>query len=154
MIIAALRDTGYNIVLFLHVVTVIVAMAGAVAHPIMFAFEERRADGDVVGLAQRIEAPSRIYAISYAVTGLIGFGLVSMGDWSWGDAWIWISILLWLASNGLLHALMLPAERAVAAGDTSAMDKINKIGPILSVMILGVIFLMTVKPGADALGSF
>jgi uncharacterized membrane protein len=154
MIIAALRDTGYNIVLFLHVLTVIVAMAGAVAHPIMFAFEERRADGDVVGLARRIEAPSRIYAISYALTGLIGFGLVSMGGWSWGDAWIWISILLWLASNGLLHALMLPAERAVAAGDTSAMDKINKIGPILSVMILGVIFLMTVKPGADELGSF
>ena len=149
--IALLRDTGYNIVLFLHVLTVIIAMAGAVAHPLMFALEEKRADGDVVGLAKRIETPSRIYAISYVLVGLIGFGLVSMGDWPWGDAWIWISIVLWLVTNGILHAAMLPAERAVAGGDTSAMDKINKIGPILTVLILVVIFLMTVKPGGSAL---
>ncbi|MCB0969466.1 MAG: hypothetical protein KDB37_21730 [Ilumatobacter sp.] len=148
---ALLRDTGYNIVLFLHVLTVIIAMAGAVAHPLMFTLEQKRADGDVVSLAQRIEVPSRIYSISYALVGIIGFGLVSMGDWPWGDAWIWISILLWVATNGLLHGAMLPAERAVAKGDTSAMAKIDKIGPILTVMILVIIFLMTVKPGGSAL---
>lgn len=151
MIIAALRDTGYNIVLFLHVLTVIIATAGAVAHPLMFAHEEKRPDGDVVALAKRIEAPSRIYAISYALTGIIGFGLISMGDWSWGATWIWLSILLWIATNGLLHGVMLPAERAVAAGDMSAMAKVNRFGPILAVLILVVIFLMTVKPGSAIL---
>lgn len=149
MLIAALRDTGYNIVLFLHILTVIVAMAGAVAHPLMFKLEEQRADGDVVGLAQRIETPSRIYAVSFALTGIIGFGLVTMGDWPWGDAWIWISIILWLAANGVLHAMMLPAERAVAGGDTSAMSTVNKIGPILTVLILLLIFMMTVKPDSS-----
>lgn len=148
MVIAAYRDIGYNIVLFLHVLTVIVAMAGAVGHPLLFAFEEKRTDGDVVALAKRIETPSRIYAISYGLAGLIGFGLVSMGDLKWGEAWLWLSIVLWVASNGLLHAAMLPAERAVAAGDVSAMAKVNKVGPILSLMILAVIFLMTVKPGS------
>lgn len=147
--IAALRDTPYNVVLFLHILTVIIAMAGAVAHPLMFALEERREGGDVVRLAQLIEVPSRIYAVSYALTGIIGFGLVTMGDWPWGDAWIWISIILWLATNGMLHALMLPAERSVAAGDTSAMDKINRIGPILTVLILLLIFMMTVKPDSS-----
>jgi uncharacterized membrane protein len=151
MLLATLRDTGYNIVLFLHVLTVIVAMAGAVGHPLLFALEEKRADGDVVTLAQRIETPSKIYAISYALVGLIGFGLVTMGDWPWGDAWIWISIVLWIASNGVLHGAMLPAERAVARGDLAGMDKVNKFGPLLSVMILAIIFLMTVKPGGSAL---
>lgn len=146
--IAAYRDTGYNIVLFLHVLTVIIAMGGAVAHPLMFAFEQKRADGDVVALAKRIETPSRIYAISYGLTGLIGFGLVSMGDLEWSESWLWLSIILWVASNGLLHGGMLPAERALAAGDTSAMAKLDKMGPLISVMILVVVFLMTVKPGS------
>ncbi len=130
MIIAAYRDIGYNIVLFLHVLTVIIAMAGAVGHPLLFALEEKRADGDVVTLAQRIETPSRIYAISYALAGLIGFGLVSMGDLKWGEAWLWLSIILWIASNGLLHGAMLPAERALASGDTSAAAKLDKVGPL------------------------
>ena len=148
MLLATYRDVGYNIVLFLHILTVIVAMAGAVGHPLLFALEQKRPDGDVITLAQRIELPSKIYAISYAVTGLIGFGLVTMGDLEWSEAWLWISILLWVASNGLLHGAMLPAERAVARGDVSALDKVNKVGPILSIMILVVIFLMAVKPGS------
>ena len=153
MILGLLRDTTYNVVLFLHVLTVVVAMAGAIGHPILFALEERRSDGDVVALMQRVEVPGRIYAVSYALTGLIGFGLITMGDWGWGEAWIWLSIVLWIASNGLLHGAMLPAERAVAAGDVSAMAKVNKVGPPLTLMILAVVFLMTVKPGGSALAG-
>lgn len=149
--IAALRDTGYNIVLFLHVLTVIVSMAGATAHPLLFALEEQRADGDIVALMRRVETPGKIYSISYALAGLIGFGLITMGDWGWGETWIWLSIVLWVVTNGLLHGLMLPAERAVAAGDVSAMAKVRKIGPPLTLLIWVVIFLMTVKPGASAL---
>lgn len=148
MIIAAYRDIGYNIVLFLHVLTVVIALTGAIAHPLMFAFEQQRADSDMVALAKRIEKPSRIYAISYALTGLIGFGLVSMGDLRWGEAWLWLSIILWVVSTGLLHGVMLPAERAVAAGDVSAVTKLNRFGPIISIVILAVLFLMTVKPGS------
>lgn len=147
MILASVRDTGYNIVLFVHIVTVIVAMAGAVGHPLLFALEEKRSDSDVVALAQRIAVPSRIYSISYALTGIVGFGLISMGDWSWGETWVWLSIVLWLVTNGMLHALMLPAERAVAAGDASAMAKVKQVGPPLTLLVLVVIFLMTVKPG-------
>lgn len=148
MMLAAYRDVTYNVVLFLHILTVIIALTGAVAHPIMFALEEKRTDGDVVGLAQRIEVPSRIYSISYVLVGLIGFGLVSMGDLKWGETWLWLSILLWIISLGILHGAMLPAERAVAAGDASAIDRVNRFGPVLSLIILVVLFLMAVKPGS------
>ncbi len=152
MMLAVYRDTAYNIVLFLHVLTVIIAMAGAVAHPLMFALEEQRADGDVVTLAQRIEVPSRIYSISYVLVGLIGFGLVTMGDLRWGETWLWSSIVLWIVTNGILHAAMLPAERAVARGDVGAMDRVKRLGPILGVLILVVLFLMAVKPGSFLTG--
>lgn len=151
MLLATLRNTGYNIVLFIHVLSVLIAMGGAVAHPILFELEKRRSDSDLVSLAQRIGTPSRIYAISYALTGLIGFGLVSMGDWSWSATWIWLSLVLWIVTNGLLHGVMLPAERAIAAGDTSAISKLERTGPALTLLIFLVVFLMTVKPGSSVL---
>lgn len=149
MLIAAYRDTGYNIVLFLHIVAVLVAMAPAVVHPILFEMEKRRDDGDVVALGRRVAATGRIYAIAVIVAGVIGFGLISMSDSliEWGDTWVWLSILVWIALNGVLHGAMLPAERQLGDGDRSAMAKIERVGPILGVMVLVLTYLMTVKPG-------
>jgi uncharacterized membrane protein len=150
MLIAAYRDTGYNLVLFLHVVAALTSMAPAVAHPIMFELEKRRADGDLVALAGRIAPASRIYAVAVVVAGVIGVGLISMsgGLIEWGDTWVWLSILVWVALNGVLHGAMIPAEKALAGGDSSALAKIDRIGPALGVMVLVLIYLMTVKPGS------
>jgi uncharacterized membrane protein len=149
MLLAAYRDTGYNVVLFLHVVAALVAMVPAVAHPIMFELEKRRDDGDLVALARRIVPASRIYAIAVVVAGVIGVGLVSMSDdlIEWGDTWVWLAILVWVALNGVLHGAMIPAEKALAGGDRSALAKIDRVGPALGVMVLVLIYLMTVKPG-------
>jgi hypothetical protein len=146
--LAAYRDTGYNIVLFLHIVTVIVALTGAVAHPLMFELEKRRSSPDLPGLARRVVVPSRVYAISFALVGIIGMGLLSMTDdvFSWGDTWVWLSIILWLVTNGLLHALILPGERAVASGDTAAIVKVETAGKIASILILVTLYLMVAKP--------
>jgi uncharacterized membrane protein len=150
MLLAAYRDTGYKIVLLLHIITMVIALAGAVAHPLMVEFEQRRDDADVVKLAQRMVAASRIYVISFALAGVIGFGLVSMSDdvIKFGDAWVWLSIVIWLAINGILHALLLPAERSLAGGDESALAKVKQFGGIVSVLILVLLYLMVVKPGA------
>lgn len=149
MILAAYRDTGYKIVLFLHIVAVLVSIAPAVAHPVMFGIEKRRADGDVVALSSRIGEASRIYAIALIVAGIIGFGLISMSDKviAFGDTWVWLSILVWVALNGLLHGVMIPAEKALGGGDRSAEKKIDSVGPVLGIMVLVLIYLMVVKPG-------
>lgn len=149
MIIAAYRDTGYNVMLFAHIVAVLVAMAPAVVHPILFEFEKRRPDGDQVALAGRIAPTGRIYAIAVIVAGIIGIGLISMSDdiIGWGDTWVWLSLLIWVAMNGVLHGAMLPAERAVAGGDSTAMKKIETVGPVLTLMVLALVYLMVLKPG-------
>jgi len=149
MILAAYRDTGYNIVLFIHIVTAVVAVVPAVAHPIMFELEKRRADADLVALANRLAATSRIYVVAVAVSGIIGFGLISMSDnvIAWGDTWVWLSIVVWLGLNGLLHAVLFPAEQALGEGDESAMKKIDTFVPVLGVVVLVLFYLMVVKPG-------
>lgn len=153
MLLAAYRDTGYKIVLFLHIVAVLVSVAPAVAHPVMFTLEKRRKDSDVVALSSRISEASRVYAIALVIAGVIGFGLISMSDKvvAFGDTWVWLSILIWLALNGVLHAVMFPAEKALAGGDRSAEKKIESVGPVLGIMVLALIFLMVVKPGGGGL---
>jgi uncharacterized membrane protein len=150
MVLAAYRGTGYNIMLLFHIIAVIVAMAPAVVHPILFEFEKRRPDGDMVALAGRVAPTARIYAIALVVAGIIGIGLISMSDSviEFGDTWVWLSIIVWLAMNGVLHGAMLPAEKAVAGGDETALAKIERVGPILTVLILVILYLMVVKPGA------
>jgi hypothetical protein len=149
VILAAYQHTGYKIMLFLHIVAVLVALAPAVVHPILFELEKRRTDADPVALAGRIVPASKIHAIALVVVGIIGIGLVSMGDpvIGWGDTWVWLGFLVWIALNGVVHGAMLPAEKALAGGDTAAMKKIDTIGPLLGVMVLVLFYLMTVKPG-------
>ena len=149
MLLAAYRDTGYKIVLLLHIITMIVSMTGAVAHPLMFGLEGRRADPDPVALAQRIITPSKIYAACFALAGIIGFGLISMSDdvIGWGDTWVWLSIVIWLVVNGLLHAVILPSEVAVARGETTALARLESVGKVAMVLILVLLYLMVVKPG-------
>ena len=149
--LAALRDTPYKIVLLLHIITMIASMAGAVAHPLLMTLEQRRDDGDVVALAQRVVPASRIYMILFAVSGLIGFGLISMGDWGWGETWIWLSIVIWVAANGVLHGALMPAEQALAGGDASAVKRVERLGQVATVLILVLLYLMVLKPGGSAL---
>ena len=152
MILAAFNDTGYKIVLLLHIIAVIVAIAPAVVHPIMFALEKQRDDGDIAALATRITGlPTRIYSIALVLSGVLGIGLISMSDdvIAWGDTWVWLSLVLWAVLNGVLHGVMLPAEKAMAAGDTAAAEKADKIGPVLSLLVLVLLYLMVLKPGGS-----
>jgi len=152
MILAAVGDTGYKIVLLLHIVAVIVALAPAVVHPIMFTLEKQRDDGDVAALATRITGlPTRIYSIALVLAGVLGIGLISMGDdvIAWGDTWVWLSLVLWVVLNGVLHGVMFPTEKAIAAGDTAAIDKADKVGPVLVLLSLVLLYLMVLKPGGS-----
>ena len=153
MILAAYRDTGYKIVLLIHILATVVAIAPAVVHPILFEFEKRRDGGDLVALGSRVAATGRIYAVALIVSGVVGFGLISMSDnvIGWGDTWVWLSIILWVAVNGILHALMLPAEKALGEGDESALKKVDTYGPILGLLVVAIFYLMVVKPGGGGL---
>ncbi len=148
--LAEIGSTGYDVVLFLHILCALAAFAPAFAHPIIER-QTRSVDpatrSTVLGfLAQNSR---RIYAPALILTGLFGFGLQGMSDsvWKFDQTWIWLAVLVWLAMNGVLHAMLLPAERALGAGDESAAKRVDTGGMILTVLLLVMLYLMVFKPG-------
>ncbi len=91
----------------------------------------------------------RIYAPALILTGLFGFAMQGMSDGviEFSQTWFWLALVVWVAMNGVLHGMLLPAERAVAAGDETAAKKVDTGGIILTVLLVGMLYLMVFKPG-------
>jgi uncharacterized membrane protein len=149
--LAAYRETGYNVVLFLHILTALVAFAPAFVHPLL-ANQTKALDGTARGKVLQMMSGNgrRIYAPALILTGLFGFAMQGMSDSviEFGDTWFWLAIVVWIAMNGVLHAVLLPAERAVADGDESASSKVDTAGIVLTVLLLVMLYLMVFTPGS------
>ena len=151
MIFAAVGDTSYNVLLLLHILSVAGALAPAIAHPVMNGQLKNLEPGPrnaVYGFMARNS--QRIYGTALILAGIFGFGLVGMSDdlYSLTDGWVIASIVLWIGWVGLIHAVLVPAERALAGGDSSAASRLNVANGLVAVAAVVLIILMIFKPGA------
>ena len=148
--IAAYDGTGYKVFLFLHIVTALVAFAPAFVHPLL-ASQTKALDADNRGKVLGMIAGNgrRIYAPALILTGLFGFAMQGMSDGviEFSQTWFWLAVVVWIGMNGVLHSMLLPAERAVAGGDDTAVKKVDTAGIILTVLLLVMVYLMVFKPG-------
>lgn len=148
--IAAINDTGYNVMLLLHIFAAFAAFAPAFVNPVIRR-QSKALDGPnrqlVIGFLSM--NGRKIYAPALILTGLFGFGLQGMSDsvWKFSQTWLWLAALVWLAMIGLLHALLFPAERAVAAGDETATKRVDTISMVTSLLLIVMLYLMVFKPG-------
>jgi uncharacterized membrane protein len=151
VVLAAVADTPYNIVLLLHIATAMAAFAPLFVNPVVANQlatlpPEGRSPvwGFLAANSRRIHGPALI------VTGVLGFGLSGMSDdvYALSQGWLIASIILWLAMNGILHAVLVPAERALAAGDDSAKRRVDVFGPVMALLLVVMLYLMVFKPGA------
>lgn len=151
MFILAQGHSGvYELLLILHLVSVVVAFSPAIVHALTGS-----------RLLKQDEAASRpffrvaagnermVYLPALLLVGLLGFALVGMSDGAieFSDPWVSVSALLWLIIGGLVGALIVPGERALADGDRSVESKVALAGGIVTVLFVIVVFLMVVKPG-------
>lgn len=155
MILADIGDTGYNIMLLLHILAMFVAFSPAFVHP--FIDQDTRELGSArqaifTNISKR---GMRIYGAALIVGGLLGFGVSGMSDDGTGelvyrvsDGWILASVIIWVAMNGVLHAMIIPGEKAVSQGDESQVGKVALGGQLITVMFLVTLYLMVFKPGA------
>lgn len=150
MYLAAVGDTPYRLVLLLHILTAMAAFAPAFAHP--FLTNQSKSLGDaghrgVMGFL--VVNGRRIYAPALIVTGLLGFGLqgMSSGTWKFDQAWMIGALIVWLAMNGVLHALVIPNESEMAEGEAGAQKMVDAGGALLTVLLLIMLYLMIFKPG-------
>ena len=147
---AAIGDTPYNIMLLLHVLTGFVAFAPAITHPVL-STSIRNAGGTerpaVFGYIA--ENTMRIYGSSLIISGLLGFGVAGMSDevYRVRQGWLVAAVVVWIAMNGVLHALVRPGEKGVAAGDASAERKLQVGGNVLTLLFVVQLVIMIWKPG-------
>ncbi|MCU0260775.1 MAG: hypothetical protein MUE78_07130 [Ilumatobacteraceae bacterium] len=127
--LAAIGDTSYRIVLLLHIASAIVAFAPLVSYP--------------------IRKVGRVSPVALVLVGLFGIALVLLSDDAigLGDPWVTASLTVWLIMNGVLHAVLLPAERSVAGGDASAGRIAAAAGAAVDVLLVVMLYLMIWQPG-------
>lgn len=152
MILAAYSDNAYDLVLLLHIVAVLIAFAPAVNHPI---FAQRfKADGQLERFATHAAANGRfLHLPALVVAGLLGIVLVVLSDEiiEFSEAWVSLSLLVWIALAGVVSALILPSERKVAAGQLEAQRTAEMGGQLAGVLLLVMLYLMIFKPGSELL---
>lgn len=149
---AAVTGNLYRALLLGHLLSILVAFAPAAVHPFLSA--QTKAEGDDGAfrrqLANQAANGRRLYLPALVVAG--GFGvamvLVSDGVWGFGQTWVSLAFLVWLALAGVISGLLLPAERRAAAGDEAAERLVDRGGQIATVLLLVMLYLMIWKPGA------
>ena len=148
MILAAPGDTPYNVMLLLHILALIVGFSPAFVHPIR---SRQMADSsDRSALLRFMAANSmRIYSSGIIVAGLIGFGIAGMSDevYKMSQAWLAIAFVVWVAILGVMHAMVIPGEKAMANGDRAAESKATLGVTIITVLMIVELYLMIFKPG-------
>ena len=150
MLLADIGDTSYNIFLFLHILTAIIGLAPAVVDPVvaMQWADDKDALRKFAGTMAKNN--QRIFGNSIILSGILGFGLVSMsGDdiFEMSQTWVWLAIIVFIAMIGVLHGILIPGAKAFAEGDDSAQEKLEKLGPIFTLLTLVMLYLMVFKPG-------
>jgi hypothetical protein len=137
MLLADIYDTPYNIVLFIHIFAMLVAFSPIFAGPF---------GGSKHSM--------KIHGSALIVGGLLGFGVSGMskvGDelvYEVKDGWLAAAVVVWIAMNGVLHGLILPGEKAVAAGEAAGAKKVLLGGQVMAGLLVVALYLMVFKPGA------
>jgi hypothetical protein len=128
-------DFGFRIFLLLHILTVIVAFTPAVV-----ALLPGERDG-TLGLIDR--AGRLVFAPALILAGLFGILCIVTSDevFEFSDTWISLAFVVWIAMNGVFHALVLAGQRQ------SDPAKVNNGQALMTVLLLVMLYLMIWKPG-------
>jgi hypothetical protein len=130
-----IRDTGFRIAFYLHILSVVVAFAPAVVSLLPGGRE------GALGLLER--AGRQVYAPALILAGLFGILCIVTSDdlFQFSDTWVSLSFIVWIAMNGVFHAMVLVGQRD---GDTA---KVTNGQAIMTVLLLVMLYLMIWKPG-------
>ena len=115
----------------------------------------RTGDGTATASASRV---LRIYSYVSVLVIVAGMGLMSqkedghkLGEFS--DAWIWVSLVLWLVAIGLVLGVMVPTlDKATKdIGEQKSVvtltARVAASGGVVALLFLVIVVLMVYKPG-------
>jgi uncharacterized membrane protein len=152
--------SSYELLLFVHVLTAVVWVGGALSLQVLAIRAERSADGGrVANFATEAEwVGSRVFLPSSIVLLLAGIGLTLEGDWGFTTPWVLFCLIAY-GLSALTGSLFLGPESGrigkmiadVGPQDPDVLARIKRIflvSRIELVVLLFIVFDMTVKPGS------
>ena len=144
MVLAMLDDTGYKIVLLLHILAVLVAFSPMFVMPLLARSGGEGTGGAVLTYLQRFATPAVVLA------GFFGLALIGMSDkvFEFSQAWVSFALLLWIIQVALFIFAILPAQRKAAAGDAEAARRVPMFTGMIHLVLLILLYLMIWRPGA------
>ena len=148
----------FKILLALHLLAAVFAV-GPLVHAATTASRGlRTADFAATAGAARTVT---LYSYVSVVVVFLGFGLMSVDNpygpgkvGEFGETWIWLSAVLWLAAVGLTLGIIAPAltsaTAAIKEGGTveGAIGKVAGAGGTVGLLFAAIVFLMVYKPGS------
>jgi uncharacterized membrane protein len=151
----------YNVVLFLHILSAIVAFGITFTYPLIFASLTR--NGNVAHLAwwHRTEVQIERFILSPAATLLLACGIYMAIDGPYGfkSTFISLGLAFLIVIMGLLGSVIIPAE-VKAAGLAERGDlgpdyqrlakRMQWAGTVASLLVVATVFLMVTKLGAHS----
>jgi len=171
--LAAYNSDAYNVVLVLHILTVIIGLGTVFLNALYGAQAKARRGPEGLAIAQaNLKVTEVAQYFIYAIP-IFGIALVFMSKtdgvqfYDWDQTWIWLSIVLYIVALGLSHAIMLPSVKRmhvlmgemIAAGppaggpppQAAEMEQLAKrvapTGAVLDLLVIAIVFLMVFKPG-------
>jgi len=151
--------TLYETLVFLHILTAVVWVGGAVAMQLLAVRAQRSGDaaamartaGDVEWVGMRVFMPSS------AILLVVGIWAVIEGPWEFSQGWISAGFVVWFLSffagmgflgpeSGRVKALI--GERGPESPEVAArLSRIFLVSRIELVLLVAIIFVMVAKPG-------
>jgi uncharacterized membrane protein len=153
---------GYDIVLTLHILAVVVAFGVTFAYPVLDAYVRKANPGDLVTLHRlQVVLTQRLIQPAMVVVLLAGLYL-ALDRYDLGKPWISAAFAILIVLFGLVGAVFTPGEKrlvVLAERDRQSGSGLSPeyeaqarrlaiFGSVWLLLVIAAIFVMTVKPGA------
>ena len=151
----------YETLLWFHVTFAVLWVGGVVLLNLLaFMAQQSNSDEQLAYIGRKAEVLGLRYFTPIALLVVLGgAGLTLEGPWQFGDAWISASLGMYLVSfllgavylgprGGTIGKAIEAAGGRVTADVRPALDRLLLIARLDAVILLGVVFLMTTKPGS------
>jgi uncharacterized membrane protein len=134
---------------FLHIASVVVAFAPGIVAPLLVQ-AYRSSDGAQKLAGVLLRNDKRVHGPALVAAGLFGIFLILASHElvKFDDSWVSMAFVVWIAMNGVLHGLIAPGLRGMAAGDADAERRWQLGGAIIDLLFLVMLVLMIWKPGS------
>jgi uncharacterized membrane protein len=117
MLAAGLNSGIYKLLLVLHILSVIVGIGAVMLNGLYAAQAQKRPGPPGRAVSEANFAVSDIAEKVIYLIPVFGILLVLASDeaWDFGQTWIWLSILVYVAALGISHGVLIPGHKRINA---------------------------------------